>query len=118
MSTRPIRLKEIYFEDEVPETISCESGRGFDEAIVIKFHKSPAEKPMAVHLSVIQKEYQIVRHMVCKCGKTGHAQVVVQMNLNHHGKSYDVLQLKCPDTGEVWTVYFDVTDIKKFISSD
>jgi len=84
---------------------------------VIKLRKSPTDNPMAVHFSVMQKEYKIVRNMVCKCGKSEHAQVLVQMNLEHGGKSYDVLKLKCPDSNETWLIYFDITDVKKYLPS-
>ncbi len=115
MASKPLLLREIYFEDEVPERISCDSGRDIEHAIAIKLKKSPADNPMVVHFSVLQKEYQIVRHMICKCGKGQHAQVIAQMNLDHKGKSLDVLKLQCPDTKETWMVYFDVTDVKKYL---
>ncbi len=116
MSKKAVHLREIGFDDELPEFISYDSGRQIEDAIVIKLSKSPAENPMAIHFKVLQKEQQIIRHMVCKCGKAGHAQVIAQMNIQRRGRSYDLLSLQCPETKETWVVYFDVTDLKKFIS--
>jgi hypothetical protein len=118
MSHEPVVLNEIFFDDDIPDRISCDSGRDIEHPIVIKLRESPSDNPMTVHFSVMQKEYKIIRHMVCKCGKSGHAQVLVQTNLTHEGRSFDVLKVKCPDDDKkVWLVYFDITDIKKYLPS-
>ena len=118
MTKEPVVLKRIDIQEEPPEKICHESGTSLEKAIVLTANQPPGTNKMLIHLTAIQKEYQIVHRMICACGKLGHAQIMMQMMIEKQGKKYDVLKLRCPEKGNTWTIYFDITDVLKHVPQE
>ena len=82
MTKEPVVLKRIDIQEEPPEKICHESGTSLEKAIVLTANQPPGTNKMLIHLTAIQKEYQIVHRMICACGKLGHAQIMMQMMIH------------------------------------